>query len=513
MNSRIFIIFFLFTFSKLVSQVFPSAPVSGFPSGTTAQINATVNPVEGTMAYSSDQKLLYYYNGTNWVSPSGANWLLNGNASSTTSNFLGTIDDVRMQIRSNNLPILEFGRRQTLGLTQSFPDYTDNDQPLMHLNGNGNTAALQFAASGASFYKPMFFTTTNGSFRLKGSAGVTDLFEIGSGGPSNDGRLEFIIGDDGAEPIIFKRYDYRNGQFHKELFRVQGSNNTAAAKTRFGINLNTAEVPVDSDYDDSQSGFNIANSTFQVVGSVSKSILSVNSNITLTEDHYTIVVTANSTITLPAANSCSGRIYVIKNVSGNTITISNYLNESNTSSTSIGAINLWIQSDGTNWQQINSTSNNTTSSNNGLQYYTWNIANTSQPDIDNPRSLGISTTQGTITGDLNDTARSSITPDTDGYILTYTGTLEVQNAGSFTFNARSDDGTRIYIDGVLAVENWFDQGPTTRSGTVDLATGKHKIEFWYYENGGGDFMQFTWGTNPDGYTVGSTINANQFIVE
>lgn len=91
----------------------------------------------------------------------------------------------------------------------------------MHLNGNGNTAALQFAASGASFYKPMFFTTANGSFRLKGSAGVTDLFEIGSDGPSNDGRLEFIIGEDGAEPIIFKRYDYRNGQFHKELFRVQ----------------------------------------------------------------------------------------------------------------------------------------------------------------------------------------------------------------------------------------------------------------------------------------------------
>ncbi|AUC14585.1 hypothetical protein BTO06_05290 [Tenacibaculum sp. SZ-18] len=497
----------------MVSQVFPSTPVSGFPSGTTAQINATLNPVEGTMAYSTDQKILYYYDGTNWVSTGGSNWLLNGNSSTSTSNFLGTIDDVRMQIRSNNLPILEFGRRQTLGLTQGFPDYTDNDQPLIHLNGNGNTAALQFAASGALFYKPMFFTTTNGSFRLKGSAGATDLFEIGSGGPSNDGRLEFIIGDDGAEPIIFKRYDFRNGQFHKELFRVQGSNNTASAKTRFGINLNTAEIPVDSDYDDSQTGFNIANSTFQVVGSVSKSILSVNNNITLNEDHHTVVVTANLTITLPPANTCSGRIYVIKNISGNTITISNYLNQSNTLSTSINSINLWIQSDGTNWQQINSTSNSISSLNNGLQYYTWNIPNTSQPNIDNPRSLGISTTQGTISTELNDTARSSITPDSDGYILMYTGTLEVKNAGSFTFNARSDDGSRIYIDGVLALENWFDQAPTTRTGTINLAAGKHKIEFWYYENAGGDLMQFTWGTNPDGYTIGSTINANQFIIE
>ncbi|CAL2094761.1 PA14 domain-containing protein [Tenacibaculum sp. 190524A05c] len=510
---RSFILLAIFILPIYISaQVFPGTPVSGLPSGTTAQINA-LSPPEGTMAYSTDQKIIYYYDGTNWVSTSGNNWLLNGNASTTNTNFLGTIDDVRMQIRSNNTPILEFGRRQTLGLVQGFPDYTDNDQPLLHLNGNGSIAALQFAASGASFYKPMFFTTTNGSFRLKGSSGVTDLFEIGSGGPSNDGRLEFIIGDDGAEPIIFKRYDYRRGQFHKELFRVQGSNNTADAKTRFGINLNTAEIPVDADYDDPQSGFNIANSTFQVEGSVSKSILSTNSNLTLTEDHHTILVTANATITLPAANTCSGRIYVIKNISGGNITVSSYQDQNNSSSTSIGQFNIWIQSDGTNWQQINSTTSSTTTTNNGLQYYTWNISNTSQPNIDNPRTLGVSSTQGIVSANLNDSSRSSIAPDTDGYILKYTGTLNVQNSGNFTINGRSDDGTRVYIDGVLVLENWFDQGPTTRSGTVNLGAGKHKIEFWYYENGGGDFMEFTWGTNPDGYTVGSTINANQFTIE
>lgn len=355
MKKKIVLIFiFSLTFNLIQSQVFPGTPVSGFPSGTTAEINAIPNPIEGIIVYSTDQKILYYYNGTNWVSTSGANWLLTGNASTTTSNFLGTIDDVRMQIRSNNTPILEFGRRQTLGLTQGFPDYTDNNQPLMHLNGNGSTAALQFAAAGASFYKPMFFTTTNGSFRLKGSAGVTDLFEIGSGGPSNDGRLEFIIGDDGAEPIIFKRYDYRNGQFHKELFRVQGSNNTAAAKTRFGINLNTAEIPVDSDYDDSQSGYNIANSTFQVDGSVSKTLDIINSNTTLTEDHYALVINGNYTITLPNANTCNGREYILKNNTSNTITISNYLNLSNSNTSTIAANStLNIQSDGTNWQQMN----------------------------------------------------------------------------------------------------------------------------------------------------------------
>ncbi|WP_299683481.1 PA14 domain-containing protein [uncultured Tenacibaculum sp.] len=507
-------VYLVFFTTIINAQVFPGVPVSGLPSGTTAQIIATPSPVEGVMAYSTDQRIIYYYNGTNWVSTSGANWLLNGNAGTTNTNFLGTTDDVRMQIRSNNLPLLEFGRRATLGLVQGFPDYTDGDQALVHLNGNGNVAALQFAASGASFYRPMFFTTPNGSFRLKGSSGVTDLFEIGSGGPSNDGRLEFIIGDDGAEPIIFKRYDFRRGQFHKELFRVQGSNNTADAKTRFGINLNTNEIPVDNDYDDSQAGFNIANSTFQVVGSVSKSIETVTGNLTLTEDHHTLIVVNNATITLPAANTCNGRIYVVKNISGSTITISNYLDQTNNNSTTIGAINLWLQSDGTNWQQINSSPTSTSTTNNsGLQYYTWNIANTSQPNINNKRTLGISTTQGATTALLDNTSRGNLAPDNDGYIIHFIGTLNVQNTGDFTFNARSDDGTRIYIDNVLVVENWFDQGATTRSGTVNLATGEHRIEFWYYENAGGDFMQFTWGANPDGYAVGSTINANQFIIK
>ncbi|MDO5971583.1 PA14 domain-containing protein [Flavivirga aquimarina] len=149
----------------------------------------------------------------------------------------------------------------------------------------------------------------------------------------------------------------------------------------------------------------------------------------------------------------------------------------------------------------------------GLQYYTWDIANTTEPNIDNKRTLGIPTSQGVFNGDLDDTARTSIEPDNIGYILNYVGTIRVENTGVFTFNARSDDGSRIYIDNVLVVENWSDQSPVTISNSVTLARGEHRIEFWYYQNTGGGFMQFTWGTNPDSYTVNSTINANQFFVK
>lgn len=149
----------------------------------------------------------------------------------------------------------------------------------------------------------------------------------------------------------------------------------------------------------------------------------------------------------------------------------------------------------------------------GLQYYTWNIANTSQPNIGSVRELGLPSTSGRWIAELNTTAHNMVRPDTNGYIIRFVGTIKVQNTGDFTFTSRSDDGSRIYIDDVMVLESWFDQGATTRSGTINLAVGEHKIEFWFYENGGAETMEFTWGANPDGYTAGSFISASQFFVK
>jgi len=352
----IFLLYLFFSIS-ISAQVTDGNYLLQLAKVSTSDLPLITTPITGSLVYNITDKAVYDYDGTSWnrLKPISTSWNTIGNTGTNAANsFLGTIDNIKMEIRSNNLPILQFGLRQTLGLTQNFPDYTNANQPLAYINGDGATSALQFSASGAAFYKPMFFTTSNGSFRLKGSAGVTDLFEIGSGGPSNDGKLEFTIGDDGAEPIIFKRYDYRLGRFHTELFRVQGSNNTQNAKTRFGININPQRVIIDEDYDDSSAGFNVANSTLQLNGSMSTSILRTTGNITLTEDHHTIIIGGNHNIRLPNANTCVGRAYVIKNPSTNDIIISTYKNESEDNDTRVDRrTSLWLQSDGTNWQKIN----------------------------------------------------------------------------------------------------------------------------------------------------------------
>lgn len=350
---KIFAFFVLLTSFNSYAQL-DETMVMGIPTGTTAEINAVTPEEEGAIVYNSETKKIMVYTDSGWVNTSNSdtdNWLTTGNSGATDANFLGTSDDVKMQIRSNNLSMLEFGRRETLGLYQDYPGYTDNDQPLVYLNGNGSISALQFAASGASFYKPMFYTTLNGNFRLKGATGGTDLFEIGSAGPDNKGLLEFIIGDDGAEPIIFKRYNYYDKTL-KELFRVQGSDNVSGAKPRFGINLNPIGIPIDGTYNTADAG-NIANSTFQVNGSVSKSIFTTLGNLELNEDYHTIILGGDHTISLPTASTCNGRIYVIKNSNAVSTSISAYLNEQGTSATTIVSHSLlWIQSDGTSWQQI-----------------------------------------------------------------------------------------------------------------------------------------------------------------
>jgi hypothetical protein len=264
-------------------------------------------------------------------------WGLNGNSNALATSLLGTTNDVKMNIGSFGTSILEFGKRSTLGLTQAYPDYTDGNQFLVHLKGAGGVSALQFQADGAGFYKPIFFTTTDGNFRLKGSAAGTDFFEMGSAGTSNNGSFEFIVGDDGDEPIIFKKYNYSPVSF-VEMMRIQGTglNNSV----RVGINTNGVA----------------ANSVLQVGGSFSLPISSViTASVTLTDNDYTVILKAGAgAVILPAANTCKGRIYVVKNISGGASkSISQFKDETGSNNTTLSNNKIYsFQSDGTDWQLI-----------------------------------------------------------------------------------------------------------------------------------------------------------------
>jgi hypothetical protein len=103
-------------------------------------------------------------------------------------------------------------------------------------------------------------------------------------------------------------------------------------------------------------GTNAPISTLSVGGSLTLPIRGLVNNDVITEDDYTLVKNngGNSSMTLPAANSCRGRIYVIKKATSGSLTI-------NTGGGQIDAVNAPLvlattsratytfQSDGANW--------------------------------------------------------------------------------------------------------------------------------------------------------------------
>lgn len=94
-------------------------------------------------------------------------------------------------------------------------------------------------------------------------------------------------------------------------------------------------------------------STLDINGSVSVNIITTIGALTLDDTHHTVILSGNHNITLPAANTCLGRVYIVKNPTGNTPTVTSYINLSGTASTIINSeTTLNLQSDGTNWQQI-----------------------------------------------------------------------------------------------------------------------------------------------------------------
>ncbi|QPH55311.1 Hint domain-containing protein [Pontivivens ytuae] len=74
--------------------------------------------------------------------------------------------------------------------------------------------------------------------------------------------------------------------------------------------------------------------------------------------------------------------------------------------------------------------------------------------------------------------------------IRYKGTIEIGagDAGTYTFSTASDDGSKVFIDGVEVVDNDGLHGVRTRSGTIDLTEGTHDIEILFFENSGGESL-------------------------
>ncbi|WAH37720.1 glycoside hydrolase family 3 C-terminal domain-containing protein [Alicyclobacillus dauci] len=81
----------------------------------------------------------------------------------------------------------------------------------------------------------------------------------------------------------------------------------------------------------------------------------------------------------------------------------------------------------------------------------------------------------------------------DNWSAQWTGTLAPPTTGSYTFSLSSDDGSRLYINGQLVVDNWNYQPVTTKTGSITLTAGQPvQVTIQYMQGGGQSSLQLGW---------------------
>lgn len=70
----------------------------------------------------------------------------------------------------------------------------------------------------------------------------------------------------------------------------------------------------------------------------------------------------------------------------------------------------------------------------------------------------------------------------DNFSIRWTGVIKVQTTGDYIFYLRSDDGSRLWIDNTELINQWYDQGATTKQATMHLTKDVvYNVKLEYYE--------------------------------
>lgn len=80
----------------------------------------------------------------------------------------------------------------------------------------------------------------------------------------------------------------------------------------------------------------------------------------------------------------------------------------------------------------------------------------------------------------------------DTFAARHTGVIKIPTAGSYTFYLSSDDGSRLYLDGVQVIGNDGVHAQNEVSATRTLTAGFHDVRIEYFENFSDAALIFSW---------------------
>jgi hypothetical protein len=100
----------------------------------------------------------------------------------------------------------------------------------------------------------------------------------------------------------------------------------------------------------------------------------------------------------------------------------------------------------------------------------------------------------TITNDWGSAAPDPTLP-VDHFSIRWTGKVQPYSTETYTFEAESDDGVRVWVNGVQIINAWVDQVDVKTTGTIALVAGvKYDIKVEYYSDVGNALVKLRWST-------------------
>jgi PA14 domain len=111
-----------------------------------------------------------------------------------------------------------------------------------------------------------------------------------------------------------------------------------------------------------------------------------------------------------------------------------------------------------------------------------------QPNTDRLPDFSAMTALGTIYIAKLDIPKRTFTTGFPGvdkrfewFGIRYIGAFNLQQGGQYKFRLASDDGSKLWINNKLIINNDGVHSPSSKSGTVDLSAGQHLIQVDYFQ--------------------------------
>ncbi|MCX6220069.1 MAG: PA14 domain-containing protein, partial [Bacteroidia bacterium] len=100
-----------------------------------------------------------------------------------------------------------------------------------------------------------------------------------------------------------------------------------------------------------------------------------------------------------------------------------------------------------------------------------------------------------------------IAPPQDQFAMVMNGKLLIRKAGVYEFFLRSNDGSQLFIDNQMVIDNdGSHSADSEKQGKIELSEGMHPIRLHYFQAGGGMFLELKYaGSGIDKQTIPATV--------